>query len=593
MEYILHILIFILIYSILVQSLNLIMGYAGIVSMCHAIFSGIGAYTAALMSIHLGYNFLVGTAVGFLLAGATGALLALPSLRVRDEYLIVFTIGFQMVMFELMLTARGITEGQGGIPNIPPPKLFGFQFQTPLSYLPLALAITAVCFIIARRVIDSPFGRVLKAIREDESACRALGKNSLRFKVLVFALGGGLAAVGGSTLAYYLTFISPFSFTVDVSIFIIVMVVMGGAANFWGPLVGAAILVGVPEALRFIPGTADMIDVLREILYGLILMLFMLFRPQGILPEYLGKRKKLQDSPALSPPEHEDTSFEDISADPGLEKSDPPPALELKRVSKSFGGLQAVNHVSLALSTGKITGLIGPNGCGKTTLFNLITGYLIPNEGTIHIHGKDMTCQPPYQIVKTGLARSWQDVRIFNGMTVLDNVLIACPSQKGENLLPLLFRPWRVVEEEKKNLAKASEYLKLVGLFDKADQLAASLSTAEQKLVAISRLLATECPILLLDEPTAALDFESVKRIIDLIRKIAQQGRKTILLVEHNLDVVRGLTEKTYFMSEGEILAYGQPSELMSDPKLAEVYFGVESETTGKAEEHVARRKEP
>jgi branched-chain amino acid transport system permease protein len=217
------------------------MGYAGMVSMCHAIFSGIGAYTAALISIHLGYNFIFAMAVAFVLAAVTGGLLATPFLRVRDEYLIVFTIGFQMVMYEFMLTARGITEGQGGIPGIPPPQLFGIEFVNPLTFLPLVVVITSICFAFSWRIIHSPFGRVLKAIREDESACRALGKNSLKFRVIVFGLGGGLAAIAGSTLAYYVTFVSPFTFVVDVSIFIIVMVVLGGLANFWGPLVGAAI----------------------------------------------------------------------------------------------------------------------------------------------------------------------------------------------------------------------------------------------------------------------------------------------------------------------------------------------------------------
>src|SRR5512136_1476112 len=161
MDYIFNILVFILIYAVWVQSLNLIMGYVGVISMGHAIFSGIGAYTAALISVHLGYNFLVGTVAGSLLATIVGALLAIPSLRVRDEYLIVFTVGFQMVAYEFMLTARGITEGQGGIPNIPVPKLFGFAFNTPLRFFPLAFGIAVVCFCIVWRIVHSPFGRVL------------------------------------------------------------------------------------------------------------------------------------------------------------------------------------------------------------------------------------------------------------------------------------------------------------------------------------------------------------------------------------------------------------------------------------------------
>ena len=579
MDYIYHIIVLILMYAVLVQSLNLIMGYVGVISMCHAIFSAIGAYTAAIISVNLGYHFLVGTAAGFVLAAIVGALLALPSLRVRDEYLIVFTVGFQMVIFEFMMTARGVTQGQGGIPGIPPPELLGITFDTPMRYVPLVFAMGVVCFAVTWRVTRSPFGRVLKAIREDESACRAVGKNTLKFKVLVFALAGGIAAIVGSFMAHYISFISPFSFTIDVSVFIIVMVVLGGEANFWGPLVGAFILVGMTEALRFIPGAAGYIDAVREIFYGAILMFLMIFRPQGILPEYSNKLRELDIPTDLMPQKNAD------SLTGGIESRRPVPVydgdaqetvLEIKGLSKTFGGLHAVADSSLSLPRGEITGLIGPNGCGKTTIFNMITGFLEPDGGEIYVLGKSITKIAPYKLVKAGLARSWQDVRVFKEMTVLDNVLVARPRQSGENLVLLLFNPWRVFREEKENFRMALKYLDLVGLMDKAGQLAGSLSNAEQKLVAIARLLATECPVLLLDEPTAALDLESVDRIINLIRNIAAQTRKTILLVEHNLDVVRGLVKKAYFMSEGKVLAYGEPSELMADPKLAEVYFGID-----------------
>ena len=579
MDYIYHIIVLILMYAVLVQSLNLIMGHVGVISMCHAIFSAIGAYAAAIISVNLGYHFLVGTAVGFVLAAIVGALLALPSLRVRDEYLIVFTVGFQMVMFEFMMTARGVTQGQGGIPGIPSPELFGISFDTPMRYVPLVFVMGVICFAITWRVTRSPFGRVLKAIREDESACRAVGKNTLKFKVLVFALAGAIAAIVGSFTAHYISFISPFSFTIDVSVFIIVMVVLGGEANFWGPLVGAFILVGMTEALRFVPGAAGYIDAVREVLYGAILMFLMIFRPQGILPEYSKKLKEIQIPTDFLPDKGTDRMAGGNSSDRPLPVDDGDAqgmVLEIKGLSKTFGGLRAVADSSLNLPRGEITGLIGPNGCGKTTIFNMITGFLEPDGGDIYVLGKNITKLAPYKLVKAGLARSWQDVRVFKEMTVLDNVLVACPRQSGENLALLFFTPWRVAREEGENFRMALEYLNLVGLLDKAGHLAGSLSNAEQKLVAIARLLATECPVLLLDEPTAALDLESVDRIINLIRNIAAQTRKTILLVEHNLDVVRGLVQKAYFMSEGKVLAYGEPSELMADPKLAEVYFGID-----------------
>jgi branched-chain amino acid transport system permease protein len=353
------------------------------------------------------------------------------------------------------------------------------------------------------------------------------------------------------------------------------MVVLGGTANFWGPLLGALILVGLPEALRFLPGTASVIDAFREIMYGIILLLFMIFRPQGILPEYSAKvsRSRLPDR---SPSEESGPGPSSKNqSGPSWQKGLKTNLLEVKGLSKSFGGLEAVADVSMALPAGKITGLIGPNGCGKTTLFNLITGFLNPDNGNISIVGdQDITRQPPHRLVKKGMARSWQDVRAFKGMTVLDNVIVACPKQTGENLALLFFSPRRVAAEERENLRRAIDYLHFVGLGDKVWEITGNLSPAEQKLVAIARLLATECPLLLLDEPTAALDIESIHVIIKLIRQIASQGTKTILLIEHNLDVVRGLVDNAYFMSQGKILDFGPPSELMQNPRLTEVYFG-------------------
>jgi ABC-type branched-subunit amino acid transport system ATPase component len=206
----------------------------------------------------------------------------------------------------------------------------------------------------------------------------------------------------------------------------------------------------------------------------------------------------------------------------------------------------------------------------------MANGFMEPDRGAVYVRGKAVTGLAPYKLVTKGLARSWQDVRVFKEMTVLDNVMVARPNQIGENLFLLFLRPGRVAREERENFRAALEYLQLVGLLDKAGQLAGSLSNAEQKLVAIARLLATECPILFLDEPTAALDIDSVGRVIHLIQEIAVRKGKTILLVEHNLDVVRGLVKRAYFMSEGKILAEGEPAKLMADPKLAEVYFGID-----------------
>lgn len=571
MEYIIHIIIFMILYGVLAQSANLIQGYAGMMSVCFAAFYAVGAYTSALLSIHFQLNFIVGMLVGMVLAMIFSAFLAFTAQRIRHVYLIVFTLAFQMVVTELLLRLN-ITGGASGIPGIPHPQLLGFEFNTPQKYLPFVMVISGICLAAAWWLIQSPFGRTLKAVREEESAALSIGKNVLEFKILVFAIGGAMASLAGSQYAHYVTFIAPSSFTVHVSIMIVVFVVLGGTANFWGALLGAGVIVGLPEVLRFLPGAAEIIDSIREILYGLALILFVFFRPAGLLPEYSGKMKK--PWMAFQSVGEEKKLPLELIFNPLEDNGKRQPILELKKVSKAFGGIQAAHEVSMIVPAGKITALVGPNGCGKTTIFNLITGFLRTDSGNICIRGQNATGYQPYRVVDLGLARTWQDTRIFPGMRVIDNVMVAFPKQRGEKILYTLAFPWRVIKEEKENYQKAMEFLDLVSLGNKAHQIAGDLSAAEQKLLALARLIATGSPLMLLDEPTSGIDPESVRRIGGLIRKIVNEGGRTVFLIEHNLDVIRELAQSVYFMNEGQIIAYGTPNELMGNPKLAEVYFG-------------------
>ncbi|MBW1682838.1 MAG: branched-chain amino acid ABC transporter permease, partial [Deltaproteobacteria bacterium] len=286
MDYIIHILIMICIYSILGVSFNLILGYTGLIAMCHAAFFGIGAYAAALVGIHLGLNFMVGILVGMAAAGLIGLLVALPAIRVRDEYLIVTTLALLMIIYTVMMNWLDVTRGAAGLSGIPRPNLFGTEISTPLQFLPLTAVFGIFCVLTSRRIVTSPFGRALKALREDEVAAEALGKNIASYKIRVFILGGALAAVAGALLAHYTTYISPYYFTLTDSIFIFAVVIVGGTANLWGPVLGAALLVSVTEALRFLDISPLIVGFTRQMAYGLILVLFMCFRPQGLLGEF-------------------------------------------------------------------------------------------------------------------------------------------------------------------------------------------------------------------------------------------------------------------------------------------------------------------
>lgn len=247
--------------------------------------------------------------------------------------------------------------------------------------------------------------------------------------------------------------------------------------------------------------------------------------------------------------------------------------LELTRVSKHFGGIQAVRDLTFRLLPGRVTGLVGPNGAGKTTMFNLVTGFLPADSGLIRYRDHDITNWPPYQISRVGIARSFQDVRIFPRMSVLDNVMVAAQEQAGERVMQATLGFRRVVREERLNRERSLGYLEFVGLAGKARVFAQSLSYSEQKLLALARMLATEADCLLLDEPMAGLDPGTRHRINQLIRELVPRG-KTICLIEHNLDVVQEACEWLVFLDQGQVVAEGLPSDIVGDPALAEIYFG-------------------
>jgi branched-chain amino acid transport system permease protein len=286
MEYLLHILILIGIYIILSISLNLIVGYTGQLSIAHAAFYGVGAYVAALMALNLHSPFLVNIVCAVILSSVLGALVGIPSLRIRDDYFVIATFAFQVITFSILNNWVSFTGGPMGLPGIPQPTIFGLQISSQVGFLILVGFFCALALWVTHKIVRSPFGRVLKAIREDEVFAQAAGKNVAGYKVLVFVVGAGTAAVAGVMYAHYISFIDPTSFTVMESIFIISIVIIGGAGSMWGPVVGAVVLVVLPELLRFIGLPSSTAANIRQILYGGLLVAFMMWRPRGFLGKY-------------------------------------------------------------------------------------------------------------------------------------------------------------------------------------------------------------------------------------------------------------------------------------------------------------------
>lgn len=285
MDYLLHILIFISIYAIAASSFNLLVGYAGLFSLAHAALFGIGAYTSALLTLRLGWPAIAAAAAGMALAGTVSALVALPSLRVSGDYLVVTSFGIQVLLYVLFLNWTAVTRGPMGLPGIPPIAIPGLDTSGRRGYLVLSLAALAFTLWVLRTVVRSPFGRVLRGLREDEVAVQALGKNVYHFKVLAFVVAGTLAALGGSLYAHYISYIDPASFTLDESVFLLASVMVGGTGTLLGPVIGATILVGVPEVLRFVGLPDAVAATVRQMLFGALLVVFMRLRPQGIWGE--------------------------------------------------------------------------------------------------------------------------------------------------------------------------------------------------------------------------------------------------------------------------------------------------------------------
>jgi ABC-type branched-subunit amino acid transport system ATPase component/ABC-type branched-subunit amino acid transport system permease subunit len=538
------------------------MGFAGLFAFGHAVFYALGAYTTAITAIRFGLPFPLPLIAAVVVTGLVGLAVALPSLRVSGIYLIITTLALQVITIDALINLTSLTGGPTGISAIPPVIVFGVRFSGAQHFLPIAVVTASVCFLVARQVGQSPFGRALRAMRENESAAASVGKNIFYMKVSTFGLSAALASIAGCLFAYYLSYVGPDSFQLSETVLILSMVVVGGTGNLTGSVLGAAILVALPQALAFLSLPEGNASQIRLMIYGCILILFLVFRPEGLLPEPRRTGRKERYAGGLPEPL---PAAGAIAGSSGA-------VLEGFQLKKTFGGITAISSLDISLANGRITGLVGPNGAGKTTAFNLLTGFLSPDQGEIRYKGVKLQARQPHELVRAGIARSFQDLRLFIKMTVLENVLVALPRQHGDNLLQLFLRPLFVRTEDAANTRKALAILEFIGLKDRAYELAEDLSYAEEKLLVVARLIATEADVLLFDEPLSGLDTSAMQKIIGLLRQLAQRN-KTICIIEHNLEAIRSACDELIYLDEGRAMARGEPDALMKDPDLVQRYF--------------------
>lgn len=595
MEYLADTGVAILIFVALGLSLNLLVGLAGQVSLAHAIFYGLGAYGVGLLTLPTqpggtevargvtsgaGWPFLPALIVGTAVAFFAAIIIALPALRITGEYVILMTLAFQIVANQLMNTLSTVTGGPYGLTPIPPATVLGLDLRSPQQAFIVFLVMTGGIALLSWWMTLSPFGRVLRGIRGDEEAVSASGKNTTRAKLAAFSIAAGIAGLVGGVAASYYQFIAPGNYSLEVSIFLVAVVVLGGSGNVMGVILGGVILGGLAPVLTNVIGDTGI--VWRSVFYGFGLVVVMYVRPSGVFPEGTGLDRIIERRlyrPLLRRAHVHVGEQEPVrpSKVEGAEPSDSArsdgPTLIGQDLVKRFNGLTAVAGVDIELPHGKITGLVGPNGAGKTTVFNLMTGTINPDRGKVFLRGEDITGLTIDKLVHRGLARSFQDVRVFDELSVLENVAIAVPDQAGEAPVTLMTRPWLVLRSEATAREKAVDALTFVGIENLREEQVGDLSFGDQKLVAIARVLATEADVLLLDEPTSGVAPDRVEEIIESIKALRNAG-KTICLIEHSVHLIQQLADHVIFLDNGRVVARGPMEELMARDDLVEIYFG-------------------
>ncbi|WP_433286067.1 ABC transporter permease subunit [Pseudonocardia sp. CA-142604] len=605
----------ILIMIMFAASLNLILGYTGQPTIAHAAFGAVGGYTAALFSVHLGVPFLLGLVLAIGVGYLFGALVSLPALALGSDWVILLTLAFAYIVNQLTMTLPALGGGYN-LTGVLPISLFGQEITDPGAIFWVFLVISLLVVGVCRRLGESPFGRVLKGLREDEAATRSLGKNTTRFKVSVFALTSGIAGLAGACLVYYYSTANPLFFSLNQSIAMMSMVIIGGSGNMIGAIVGAILIQGSTPFLQNVVAIApEQATFVQQVIYGLALVLVSILRPSGIVKERAGaslrgllRRRGITTDPAAVGVPAEPATEHNAAAvgsaghrtvalagsgagGAGLPALPPPPdttplpsrpepsdgrrvVLRVTGLRKRFGGIVAVDGVDLELERHRLTALIGPNGAGKSTLFGLWTGFISPDEGRVELEGESIVGLTPDAVVSRGMVRSFQDTRLFHAMTVLENVVMAVPGQSGEAFGRLLFDPIRGRRDERRAVDQAMSYLETVGMAERAGVVAGSLGHGHQKLVAIARVLATDAPVLLLDEPTSGVDPAWVDEVATVVRRLPELGR-TVCIVEHNLSFLEKLDAHCYFLEMGKVRSQGRLSALMADEELRHAYFGV------------------
>ncbi len=556
--------IYIGLYAIVALGLVLLTGVAGLTSFGQAAFVGVGAYTAAFLATKFGLSPWLTLFVGVALAVAAALLLGALTLRMSGHYLPLATIAWGLALNYTMANMEWLGK-YDGIVGIPSLKLFGLELGSGRSLHPLVWVIALLAALGATRLLDSRPGRAIRALKNGSTMAEAMGISTFRYKLTIFVFAAILAAVSGWLFAHFQRSVSPSPFGINKGIEFLFMAVLGGVGHVWGAFLGSAVVRLVEDKLQvLLPQLIGTSGNFETIVFGIVLVVVLKYAPDGLwtfVQRWVPVKPRVRD-------------WAGAAALPARDK----PArgellLDVAAVRKEFGGLVAVNDVSFQIHAGDIVGLIGPNGAGKSTTFNLVTGVLSLTRGSVQFRGESVAGLPSRQIARRGMSRTFQHVKMIPEMTVLENVALGGYLRSSAGAVKAMLRLDR--DEERRLFAEAERQLQRIGMDGQMHELAGNLALGPQRLMEIARALCTDPALLLLDEPAAGLRHKEKQALGDVLRQLKREGM-SILLVEHDMDFVMGLTDRIVVMEFGTKLLEGTPAEVQASPAVRAAYLGTE-----------------